>query len=184
MSIKEKPSGMTKGMDLFYTYKILKDLTTDFKDMYPHELGLIDDDGKRLKKAKSTEEKKAMTFYNRMIINMKRLLGKFGLKSRFATFAAASLLLRENKNYFNLSEDDKIEQLNEGIEMFKQTKDFKDFREDAPANATGTAVAGTGDDSSVVPVKKKKKKKGINNVAMIKRVLYDMERKKNGSNKT
>ena len=30
--------------------------------------------------------------------------------------------------------------------------------EDAPANATGTAVAGTGDDSSTVVVKKKKKK--------------------------
>ena len=29
--------------------------------------------------------------------------------------------------------------------------------EDAPANATGAAVAGTGDDSSVVKVKKKKK---------------------------
>ena len=28
--------------------------------------------------------------------------------------------------------------------------------EDAPANATGTAVAGTGDDSSTVVVKKKK----------------------------
>ena len=33
--------------------------------------------------------------------------------------------------------------------------------EDAPTNATGTAVAGTGDDSSVVVVRKKKKKKGI-----------------------
>ena len=31
--------------------------------------------------------------------------------------------------------------------------------EDAPANATGTAVAGTGDDSSTVVVKKKKDKK-------------------------
>ena len=30
-------------------------------------------------------------------------------------------------------------------------------KEDAPANATGTAVAGTGDDSSTVVVKKKKK---------------------------
>ena len=30
--------------------------------------------------------------------------------------------------------------------------------EDAPANATGTAVAGTGDDSSTVVVRKKKKK--------------------------
>ena len=33
--------------------------------------------------------------------------------------------------------------------------------EDAPTNATGTAVAGTGDDSSVVVVRKKKKKKGL-----------------------
>ena len=42
-------------------------------------------------------------------------------------------------------------------------KSFKDMifkllrkDEDAPANATGTAVAGTGDDSSTVVVKKKK----------------------------
>ena len=185
MSIREKPSSMQKGLDLFYTYKILKDLVTPFDEMYPFKLGLIDADGKRLKKAKSTEEKKAMPFYNRMIINMKRLLAKAGLKSRFATFAAAALLLRENKNYFNLTKEEKINQLNENIEMFKKTKDFRDFREDAPANATGTAVAGTGDDDSVVPVKrKKKKKKALDNVAMIKRVLYDMERKKNGSNKT
>ena len=74
MSIKEKPSSMQKGLDLFYTYKILKDLVTPFDEMYPFKLGLIDADGKRLKKAKSTEEKKAMPFYNRMIINMKRLL--------------------------------------------------------------------------------------------------------------
>ena len=33
--------------------------------------------------------------------------------------------------------------------------------EDAPTNATGTAVAGTGDDSSVVVVRKKKKKKEL-----------------------
>ena len=31
-------------------------------------------------------------------------------------------------------------------------------KEDAPTNATGAAVAGTGDDSSVVVVRKKKKK--------------------------
>ena len=31
------------------------------------------------------------------------------------------------------------------------------IKEETPANATGTAVAGTGDDSSTVVVKKKKK---------------------------
>ena len=34
----------------------------------------------------------------------------------------------------------------------------KNIDEDAPANATGPSVAGTGDDSSVVVVRKKKKK--------------------------
>jgi hypothetical protein len=39
------------------------------------------------------------------------------------------------------------------------TKKFKKmYGEDAPANATGTAVAGTGDDSSTVVIKKKKDK--------------------------
>ena len=42
MSIKEKPSSMQKGLDLFYTYKILKDLVTPFDEMYPFKLGLID----------------------------------------------------------------------------------------------------------------------------------------------
>ena len=35
-------------------------------------------------------------------------------------------------------------------------KNFKFWDEDAPVNATGTAVVGTGDDSSTVIVKKKK----------------------------
>ena len=35
---------------------------------------------------------------------------------------------------------------------------MSNIKEDAPANATGTAVAGTGDDSSTVVVRKKKKK--------------------------
>ena len=36
-------------------------------------------------------------------------------------------------------------------------KDEDKIKEDAPANATGTAVAGTGDDSSTVVVRKKKR---------------------------
>ena len=36
------------------------------------------------------------------------------------------------------------------------TKTFKQLEEEVPANATGTAVAGTGDDSSTVLVKKRK----------------------------
>ena len=41
--------------------------------------------------------------------------------------------------------------------MAKLAKTYEEIEEDAPANVTGTAVAGTGDDSSTVVVKKKKK---------------------------
>jgi hypothetical protein len=46
--------------------------------------------------------------------------------------------------------------LNPDKDMYLSYDDWKKISEDAPANATGTAVAGTGDDSSTVIVKKKK----------------------------
>ena len=46
---------------------------------------------------------------------------------------------------------------NSDTDMYIDYDDWKKMNEDAPANATGTAVAGTGDDSSTVLVKKKKK---------------------------
>ena len=46
---------------------------------------------------------------------------------------------------------------NPDTDMYISYDDWKKLSEDAPANATGTAVAGTGDDSSTVVVKKKKK---------------------------
>ena len=45
---------------------------------------------------------------------------------------------------------------NSDTDMYIDYDDWKKMNEDAPANATGTAVAGTGDDSSTVIVKKKK----------------------------
>ena len=41
-------------------------------------------------------------------------------------------------------------------DMYLSYDDWKKLSEDAPANATGSAVVGTGDDSSTVVVKKKK----------------------------
>ena len=45
---------------------------------------------------------------------------------------------------------------NSDTDMYIDYDDWKKMSEEAPANATGTAVAGTGDDSSTVVVKKKK----------------------------
>ena len=45
---------------------------------------------------------------------------------------------------------------NSDTDMYIDYDDWKKMNEDAPANATGSAVVGTGDDSSTVVVKKKK----------------------------
>ena len=45
---------------------------------------------------------------------------------------------------------------NSDTDMYIDHDDWKKMSEEAPANATGTSVAGTGDDSSTVVVKKKK----------------------------
>jgi len=67
------------------------------------------------------------------------------------------------------------------------TKKFKKmYGEDAPANATGTAVAGTGDDSSTVVMKKKKDKETMRDRLLrrfkiketIDRTVPDLERPK------
>ena len=67
-------------------------------------------------------------------------------------------------------------------DIVKDLKKNKMYFEDAPANATGTAVAGTGDDSSTVIVRKKKKKpmqdklmRRLGITETINRVIPDLE---------
>ncbi len=91
-----------KAGDLVYTFRFLRLLTTDFKDTKAHELGLIDEKGKKLKKASTSEERDAYTPFHRLVFNIKKLIpgGKVG------SYASALFLL---KDHYNIS-DDKIEQ--------------------------------------------------------------------------
>jgi len=138
---------MAKIADTYLIYQALKRLTTPFDKTDAFELGLIDKDGKLIKKPKSPKEKEAYTFFDRFIFNLKRILHRFGLKSKFSSYAAALFLLKEERNeipsdlemYQGILEEEKYlrENYNKNLQM---------IREDAPANATGAAVAGTGDD--------------------------------------
>ena len=87
---------VSRVADLYYTYRFIKVLTTPWKDTDAYELGLIDDNGKSIRKAKTSEEKDAYTVFFRLAFNFKRILEKlpFG-KSRLSSYAAALFLLRE-----------------------------------------------------------------------------------------
>jgi hypothetical protein len=161
-------------VDLYVLYRIVKDISTPFKETEAFKLGLIDDKGKRLKKASTSEEKEAMNYYNRFVFNIKRIMGRVGLDSKIATYAGALLLLKETKSDRDLTDEEIVEGLNENMDYLSQktNKSFKDLLEDAPAMSTGPAVAGTGDD----PVHWKKmgrprvKGKAIDGVAYLKRM--------------
>jgi hypothetical protein len=129
-------------------YQVLKRLTTPFDETKAFELGLIDKDGKLLKKPKTTDEKKAYTYFDRFIFNMKRLLHRVGLKSKFATYGAALFLLKEDRDGYMPTDQEMLKGVLEEELYLRQnySKNLAMLREDAPANATGAAVAGTGDD--------------------------------------
>ena len=132
----------SQAVDLFVVYQFIKRLSTPFNESDAFRLGLIDEKGKRLKKASTKEEKDAMTYFDRMIFNMKRLLAKVpGGNTKIGSYAAALLLLKEENEHT-------MDNLLESMKTLKKNslKDFRTIREDAPANATGAAVAGTGDD--------------------------------------
>jgi hypothetical protein len=88
-------------VDLLITYRIVKLMATDFKDQEAFKFGIIDANGKQLRKNRdlNTEaEKDSYTVLHRFVFNLKRLLAKFGLKSSISNFAVAlAFILKENQ---------------------------------------------------------------------------------------
>ena len=92
-----------RAVDLVITYRVIKLLVTPFERQEAFKYGIIDKDGKVLKKytsLKRREEKNAYTQLHRFVFNLKRILKRVGLGGRLGSFAVAlGLLLRENKEY-------------------------------------------------------------------------------------
>jgi hypothetical protein len=83
----------------FVAYKFIKILSMPWEDTDAFKFGIIDKDGKVLKKMKdlrTSEERKSYTIFHRLIWNLKKVLEKVSIfKSRIASFAAALYLIKE-----------------------------------------------------------------------------------------
>mgnify|MGYP001397855473 CR=1 FL=1 len=89
---------MPRGIDTVIVFRVLKLLTTPWKEQAAFEHGLIDEKGKRTKKKPSTsKEKDAYSLLHRFIFNLKRIMEMipFG-KNRIASYAAALFLIKEH----------------------------------------------------------------------------------------
>ena len=147
---------MAKGVvDLAAIYMFLKRLVTPFEKWDAYKTGLIDKDGKVIvdKADRTPEQNKSFGYFDRLVANLKKLLGKIpGGKTRIASFAAALLLLREK----NLDPDD-IEYLEECLQYYmKEAEMLSEEMAGGPTVTTGIGP-GMGDDPQAFPKKKKRK---------------------------
>ena len=99
---------MGRAVDLFVVYRFLKLLVTPWKKQEAYKLGIIDKDGKTLKKSRDlgTEtERSAFTLLHRLVFNLKRIMMKIpGVRTQLGTYATALFLLREHYKLENLPE--------------------------------------------------------------------------------
>jgi len=88
-------------VDLLITYRIVKLISTPWEQQEAFKFGIIDKNGKVLKKSSklNTEaEKDSYTVLHRFIFNLKRILQKVGMGSSLSSFAVAlAFILKEDK---------------------------------------------------------------------------------------
>jgi len=90
---------MSKAVDLYFSFRFLKLLTTKWKDTDAFSEGVIDSKGKLLIKVKdleTTAQKDSYSVFHRLVFNIKRLIERvpFG-SSQIKSYAAALFLIRE-----------------------------------------------------------------------------------------
>ena len=89
----------SRAFDTFITYKIISNLVTDWDDFPAFEHGIIDKNGKLLRKSntlKTKDEKDSYTLFHRLVFNLKRLIQKLpGGSSKLASYAAGLFLIKE-----------------------------------------------------------------------------------------
>jgi len=145
----------SRATDYYLTYKFIKALIQPFNQTDAYKLGIIDDEGNILKKKrdlKTTEEKDAYGFFNRMVWNLKKLIQKVPVigKSLGSLAAATYMFFKEDYDPVQLDE-------------LKRTTFLKFVWDDLQETmtASGGGVYGLTDGETVVtPKQAKKYKKG------------------------
>ena len=99
---------MSRAVALFVTYRFLKLLVTPWKKQEAFKHGIIDANGKALRKARDLTkevERESFTLLHRLVFNCKRIMQKIPIvRTRLGTYATALFLLKEKYNIDNLPE--------------------------------------------------------------------------------
>lgn len=141
-------------IDNLLALRIVYLLTVPFNQTDAFKLGLIDAEGKQLKKAKTTDEKNATNMLFRLVWNLKKVfaLVPYG-DTRIGQLAAAYLLVKESLE-FNHTEEQALQHFNENFDRvwglpFKD----KDLIEDMIRSLDETMVTGASVSTDVPTIK-------------------------------
>lgn len=112
---------ISRAADTYYTFRFVKTMVTPWEKMPAYEMGIIDENGKVLRKASTlttNDEKSAYTVFHRLVFNIKRLLEKlpFG-KSRLVNYAAALFLIKEHTGLSDQQIQEALRKVMEQLEM-------------------------------------------------------------------
>ena len=140
------------GVDYYLVYRFIKALVTPFKSTKAFKLGIIVDEGNILKKhkeLKTSTEKKAYGYFERMVWNIKKLVHKIPVVGKsFGSYATAAYLI--------LKEDNSLEDYKRTTFLKFAWDGLETLAENAPVSNT-VGIAGLPPDPP--PVSKKAQKK-------------------------
>lgn len=141
---------MSSTLDNALALRVLYLLVTPFNQSEAFKLGLIDNEGKPLKKAKTSSEQAAYTMLHRLVYRLKRVLGvlPFG-RTNFASYVAAYQLVKESiendgQGFNEYTEElyvSLINELNSNQDLITEKKEIKKLFDDAAPIAVNS-VAG------------------------------------------
>jgi hypothetical protein len=146
---------MSRIVDNLIAYKVLKMLVTNFTDTEAFKLGIIDAKGKNLRKAntlKTSEERDAYTFLNRLVFNMKKIINRLpGGENKTKSLVAALWLVKETYESGSRSTammqekfDKLIEMMDNKVSLVEEellVKKFLSEEGEGAMNVTGAAVS-------------------------------------------
>tara|TARA_B100000900_G_C20552870_1_gene705510 strand:- start:397 stop:1056 length:660 start_codon:yes stop_codon:yes gene_type:complete len=126
-----------RAVDILITYRLLRILTTPFEKQDAFKYGIVDKNGKVLRKyntLKDTKEKKAYTWLHRFCFNLKRIMSKAGLGGRLGSIALSlAVLLKEHNDPDLLGTEDDANFLKAkermGISQYPELEKYKSLFE-------------------------------------------------------
>lgn len=141
-------------VDNLIAYRVLSMLVKPFVETEAYKLGIIDEMGNNLIRAKDftkQEQKDAYNYLTRLVFNLKKILAKLpGGDSRLKSIVAAFFLIKEAyHNHSTVVSEQDLEHLiklmDDGVILAEEQLVVEEFfqllSEEAPANATGAAVS-------------------------------------------